>query len=80
MKDTFVRQILQIVPLSYSLTDNKVGGDNMNFEAQMKNLEKQIKAATDGTYSVEEVVNDEFVRKILNLSQKKNFSKRHPKF
>ncbi len=42
----------------------------MNFEAQMKNLEKQIKAATDGTYSVEEVVNDEFVEKILNLSQK----------
>lgn len=32
MKGAFVRQILQIVPLSHSLTDNKVGGEKINME------------------------------------------------
>lgn len=50
----------------------------MNFEAQMKNLEKQIKAATDGTYSVEEVVNDEFVRKNTQFESKEEFFKAAP--
>lgn len=32
MKGAFVRQILQMVPLSHSLTDNKVGGEKINME------------------------------------------------
>ncbi len=58
MKGAFVRQILQIVPLSYSLTDNKVGGENVNVAIKMSNGDNFIINDLKDTEVLEKVLYD----------------------